>query len=83
MLGSDEEVSMLRLAELVRELTGTKSDIVLVPYTEAYAEGFEDMQRRVPDVSKLERMIGFRPRTPLEDIVRDVIVYERSRLAAT
>ncbi len=82
-VGSEEEVSMLRLAELVRELTGTKSDIVLVPYTEAYAEGFEDMQRRVPDVSKLERMIGFRPRTPLEEIVRDVIVYERSRLVAT
>ena len=82
-IGSEEEVSMLRLAELVRELTGTKSDIVLVPYTEAYAEGFEDMQRRVPDVSKLERMIGFRPRTPLEEIVRDVIAYERSRLVAT
>jgi UDP-glucose 4-epimerase len=82
-VGSEEEISMLRLAELVRELTGTKSDVVLIPYTEAYAEGFEDMQRRVPDVSKLERMIGFRPRTPLEDIVRDVIVYERSRLVAT
>jgi len=82
-VGSEEEVSMLRLAELVRGLTVTKSDIVLVPYTEAYAEGFEDMQRRVPDLSKLERMIGFRPRTPLEDIVRDVIAYERSRLAAT
>jgi len=82
-VGGEEEVSMLRLAELVKELTGTTSDIVLVPYTEAYAEGFEDMQRRVPDVSKLERLIGFRPRTPLEDIVRDVIVYERSRLVAT
>ncbi|HSM15561.1 MAG TPA: NAD-dependent epimerase/dehydratase family protein [Gemmatimonadales bacterium] len=82
-VGSEEEVSMLGLAELVRELTGTTSDIVLVPYTEAYAEGFEDMERRVPDVSKLERMIGFRPRTPLEEVVRDVIVYERSRLVAT
>jgi UDP-glucose 4-epimerase len=82
-IGTQEEVTILRLAEVVRELTETDSDIVLVPYTEAYAEGFEDMQRRVPDVSKLERLIGFRPETPLEQIVRDVVADQRSRLAAT
>ena len=82
-IGSQDEVTMLQLAEVVRELTHTDSEIVLVPYTEAYAEGFEDMQRRVPDVSKLERLIGFRPRTPLEEIVRDVVADQRSRLAAT
>jgi UDP-glucose 4-epimerase len=82
-IGSQDEVTILQLAEAVRELTQTDSDIVLVPYTEAYAEGFEDMQRRVPDVSKLERLIGFRPRTQLEEIVRDVVADQRSRLAAT
>ncbi|NNG17969.1 MAG: NAD-dependent epimerase/dehydratase family protein [Gemmatimonadales bacterium] len=82
-IGSQEEVTILQLAEVVRELTEADSDIVLVPYTEAYAEGFEDMQRRVPDVSKLERLIGFRPRTSLEEIVRDVVADQRSRLAAT
>jgi UDP-glucose 4-epimerase len=82
-IGSEHEVTILQLAEVVRELTQTDSDIVLVPYTEAYAEGFEDMQRRVPDVSKLEGMIGFRPRTSLEEIVRDVVADQRSRLAAT
>jgi UDP-glucose 4-epimerase len=82
-IGSEDEVTILQLAEVVRELTQTDSDIVLVPYTEAYAEGFEDMQRRVPDVSKLERLIGLRPRTTLEEIVRDVVADQRSRLAAT
>ncbi len=82
-IGSEDEVTILQLAEVVRELTQTDSDIVLVPYTEAYAEGFEDMLRRVPDVSKLERLIGFRPRTTLEEIVRDVVADQRSRLAAT
>jgi UDP-glucose 4-epimerase len=81
-IGNDEEVTILRLAELVREVAESSSEIVLVPYREAYAEGFEDMQRRVPDVRKLERTIGFRPRTPLRDIVADVVADQRARLAA-
>ncbi len=81
-IGNDEEVAILRLAELVREVAASSSEIVLVPYSEAYAEGFEDMQRRVPDVRKLERTIGFRPRTPLREIVADVVADQRARLAA-
>ncbi|HXF95223.1 MAG TPA: NAD-dependent epimerase/dehydratase family protein [Gemmatimonadales bacterium] len=81
-IGNDEEVTILRLAELVREVAESNSEIVLVPYSEAYAEGFEDMQRRVPDVRKLERTIGFRPRTPLREIVADVVADQRARLAA-
>lgn len=81
-IGNDEEVTILRLAELVREVAESNSEIVLVPYSEAYAEGFEDMQRRVPDVRKLERAIGFRPRTPLREIVADVVADQRARLAA-
>jgi UDP-glucose 4-epimerase len=81
-VGSDEEVTIRRLAELVRDAAGSRSEIRLVPYAEAYAEGFEDMQRRVPDLAKLERTIGFRPRTSLAQIVADVIADQRSRLPA-
>ncbi len=79
-IGSTEEITIRSLAELVRDAAGSSSTIVTVPYAEAYAAGFEDMQRRVPDVSKLERTTGFRPRTPLSDIVRDVVEDQRSRL---
>jgi UDP-glucose 4-epimerase len=81
-VGSDEEVSISRLAEMVRDAAGSRSEIRLVPYAEAYAEGFEDMQRRVPDLTKLERTIGFRPRTPLATIIADVVADQRARLAA-
>jgi len=81
-VGNDEEVTIHRLAELVREAAGSSSEIRLVPYSEAYAEGFEDMLRRVPDVRKLERTIAFRPRTPLSQIIADVVADQRARLAA-
>jgi len=81
-VGADEEVSMHRLAELVRDAADSHSDIRLVPYAEAYAEGFEDMLRRVPDLTKLERTIGFRPRTTLQEIVADVVADQRERLTA-
>ena len=80
-VGSDEEVTILRLAEMVRDAAGSRSEIRLVPYAEAYAEGFEDMQRRVPDLTKLERAIAFRPRTPLATIITDVVADQRARLA--
>ena len=80
-VGNDEEVTILRLAEMVREAAGSSSEIRLVPYSEAYAEGFEDMLRRVPDVRRLERTIGFRPRTPLSAIIADVVADQRARLA--
>ncbi len=81
-VGNDEEVSILRLAELVKEAAGSSSEIRLIPYSEAYPIGFEDMQRRVPDVRKLEKAIGFRPRTPLAKIIADVVADQRARLAA-
>jgi UDP-glucose 4-epimerase len=82
-IGSDEEVSIVELAKRVRAAARSESEIVFVPYSEAYAEGFEDMQRRVPDVSKLERVIGFRPRTRLAQIVEDVVADQRQRLDPT
>ena len=81
-VGSDEEVTMHRLAEMVRDAAGSSSGIVLVPYSEAYAEGFEDMMRRVPDPRKLESAIAFRPRISLEKIIADVVADQRVRLAA-
>lgn len=81
-IGSDREVTMNELAELVRVEADSDSPIVHIPYAEAYAEGFEDMPRRVPDVRKLERAIGYRPMTPLEQIVADVVEHCRSGLAA-
>ncbi len=81
-VGADREVTINQLAEMVREAADSGSPIVRIPYDEAYAEGFEDMQRRVPDVSKLESAIGFKPSTPLETIVADVVREQRSLLAA-
>jgi UDP-glucose 4-epimerase len=79
-IGANEEVTILELAERVRAATKSSSPITLVPYEDAYSEGFEDMFRRVPDVTKLERAIGFRPRTTLDDIIRDVVEDQRRRL---
>jgi UDP-glucose 4-epimerase len=81
-VGSDEEVSIRALAERVKASAGSTSEIVHVPYEQAYAQGFEDMMRRVPDLSKLERTIGASPRRALDEIVRDVIQDQRSRLHA-
>jgi len=69
-IGSTEEVTILGLAKRVIELTGSTSEIELVPYQEAYDNGFEDMQRRQPVTDKLEQFTGFRPTTPLDDIIR-------------
>ena len=78
-IGSTEETTIRNLAELVRAEAQSSSEVVTMPYSEAYAAGFEDMMRRVPDVSKLERVTGFRPRTPLSEIIRDVVADQRSR----
>jgi UDP-glucose 4-epimerase len=81
-VGNDEEVTILELAERVRKAAGSRSEIVLVPYEQAYAAGFEDMPRRVPDLSRLESSCGFRPRTPLSVIIDDVLADQRAHLQA-
>jgi UDP-glucose 4-epimerase len=77
-IGSTEEVSMLELADRVKAVTGSESEIALVSYEEAYGEGFEDMQRRVPDLSKIGAALGWRPTASLEEILRDVVEFELS-----
>jgi len=72
-VGRPEEISIKRLAERVREVAGSASEITYIPYEEAYGPGFEDMQRRTPDITKLQATIEFEPTFSLEDILRDVI----------
>jgi len=78
-LGNTQEVTIQALAERVRELSGSTSPIKLVPYDEAYESGFEDMPRRVPDLSKAEAMIGYKTRFALDDILTQVIDYFRQK----
>jgi UDP-glucose 4-epimerase len=75
-IGNDhEEITIMDLARRVKARTGTKSEIVLVPYDTAYEEGFEDMQRRVPDLSKIRALIDYEPRVQLDEILERVIAY--------
>ncbi len=76
-IGSTEEVSIGELAERVIAATGSTSKVVYVPYDEAYAPGFEDMRRRVPDLQKINRLIGYVPQYKLDDTLKRVIDYER------
>lgn len=73
-LGSTEEVAISALAELVIEMANSTSRVRLVPYREAYDSGFEDMLRRVPDISKARKLIGFEPRTGLNQTIGSMIV---------
>ncbi len=78
-IGADEEVAIVDLARRVRELSGSDSPIKLIPYDEAYESGFEDMPRRVPDLSKIRQLIGYTPRHCLDDILVQVIEYYRKK----
>ena len=79
-VGSTEEVTILELAERILTLSGSHSEIRMVPYDEAYAPGFEDMRRRVPNIDKLANLIGYAPSCTLDDTLRRVISYERGQL---
>ena len=70
-IGSSEELTILELAQRIIDYTGSSSEVELVPYSDAYAKGFEDMQRRVPDTSKIEALLGWRPVRTLDSILRD------------
>ena len=77
-IGAPNETTMEELARRVIEMTGSDSSLVHVPYEVAYEEGFEDMERRVPDISRIGNLTGWQPTRSLEDILDDVIAYERS-----
>ncbi|MDA2933638.1 GDP-mannose 4,6-dehydratase [Acidobacteria bacterium AH-259-D05] len=79
-IGSDKEIAILELAKQVKQLINSQSEIQLVPYDEAYEEGFEDMPRRVPDISRIQQIIGYRPTYNIEEIIRSVIDYQNGLL---
>ncbi|MBS1839687.1 MAG: GDP-mannose 4,6-dehydratase [Acidobacteria bacterium] len=80
-IGNTEEITIEGLAQRVKERTGSASKIAYIPYDKAYEPGFEDMMRRVPCVEKLEAITGFRPRTPLNEIIDRVASYLREKAA--
>ena len=77
-IGSQQEVRIMELAELVKQATGSSSEIELVPYDEAYEEGFEDMQRRIPDTTRIKDRIGWEPKKSMHEILADVVAEHRS-----
>jgi UDP-glucose 4-epimerase len=78
-IGTTEEITIMGLAERVRALSGSHSPIKLVPYDEAYESGFEDMPRRLPDLTKIRGLIGYAPAHTLDDILAQVIEYFREK----
>jgi UDP-glucose 4-epimerase len=78
-IGNKQEVTILRLAEMVKELTGSASEIIFIPYDKAYEAGFEDMPRRVPDLSKVHALVGYEPKVQLHEIINNVIQYFRTQ----
>jgi UDP-glucose 4-epimerase len=77
-IGNVEEVTILRLAEMVKERTNSSSTIEFVPYDKAYEAGFEDMPRRVPDLAKVRSLVGYEPKVQLNEIITKVIEYFRT-----
>lgn len=78
-IGSTQEVSILQVAERIKELTDSDSPITFLPYEKAYEEGFEDMLRRVPDIAKIHNLTGYQPTFRLDEILMSVVDYERSK----
>ena len=79
-IGNPEEISILDLAHRVKALTDSASDIVFIPYDEAYEAGFEDMPRRVPDLTKIQQLIGYAPTVGLDEILHRIIAQTREEL---
>jgi UDP-glucose 4-epimerase len=78
-IGSDSEIEIRELAQTVIAATGSSSDVMYVPYDVAYEEGFEDMERRIPDTTKIRERIGWEPTRSLDEILADVVEEHRAR----
>jgi UDP-glucose 4-epimerase len=78
-IGNGHEISIRQLAEKIKGMTGSSSEIVTIPYDQAYEAGFEDMPRRVPDITKIRQLVGYEPRVQLDDILTRVIDYFQKR----
>jgi UDP-glucose 4-epimerase len=78
-LGNNQEITIRKLAELVKAMANSDSEIVAIPYEEAYENGFEDMPRRVPDLAKVKALIDYEPRIQLPEILSQVIEHHRAQ----
>ncbi len=74
-VGNNSQISIIGLAKKVIEITGSKSNIEKIAYEQAYPEGFEDMQRRVPDISKIKQVLGWEPQISLDQIIKDIAAF--------
>ena len=74
-IGNNQQISILELAKRVIQITDSKSEIIKIPYTEAYPDGFEDMQRRVPDISKIKNVLGWSPQIGLDQTIKDITTF--------
>ena len=78
-IGSTEEITIENLANLVKKLTKSSSKIVFIPYDDAYEEGFEDMRKRVPNISKIQKLTSYKPSINIEHIIITVIEYYKNK----
>jgi len=74
-VGNNQQISIMELAKKVIEITGSKSTIEKIAYEKAYPQGFEDMQRRVPDISKIKQVLGWSPQLNLDQIIKDIAAF--------
>lgn len=74
-IGNSDQISILELAQKVIDITESKSVIKKIPYDQAYPKGFEDMQKRVPDIAKINRVLGWKPQINLEQIIKDIAAF--------
>ena len=74
-VGNNQQISIGGLAQKIIEITGSKSKIIKVPYAQAYPQGFEDMQRRVPDILKIKNLLGWSPQKGLDQVIKDIVAF--------
>ncbi len=80
-IGNSQEITIEELARMIIDMTGALSDVEFIPYDVAYEEGFEDMERRVPDIARIGELTGWAPTRTLADTIADVIAFERASFA--
>jgi UDP-glucose 4-epimerase len=79
-LGSRNEININQLAKKVKKLTGSSSKIIHIPYKKAYSDGYEDFRRRVPDISKVRKLIGYKPKVTLKKSIEKIMDYQKANM---